>query len=56
MEDVTELPFNMNSIAESALSNDDKTLYFASDAGNFGQSDLFKVTVNGDVLIQFQKI
>jgi outer membrane protein OmpA-like peptidoglycan-associated protein len=48
---ITELPFNSDqySIANPALSNDDKTLYFASDMpGTFGQSDLFKVTVNGD--------
>jgi outer membrane protein OmpA-like peptidoglycan-associated protein len=48
---ITELPFNSDqySIANPALSNDDKTLYFASDMpGTFGQSDLFKVTINGD--------
>jgi outer membrane protein OmpA-like peptidoglycan-associated protein/tetratricopeptide (TPR) repeat protein len=48
---ITELPFNSDqySVANPALSNDDKTLYFASDMpGTFGQSDLFKVTVNGD--------
>ncbi|WP_369752655.1 OmpA family protein [Flavobacterium sp. WC2409] len=50
-KDVTELPFNSNqySVAHPALSNDDKTLYFASDMpGTFGQSDLFKVTINED--------
>ncbi|MBX9889349.1 MAG: OmpA family protein [Flavobacteriaceae bacterium] len=48
---VIELPFNSNqySVAHPALSNDDKTLYFASDMpGTFGQSDLFKVTINED--------
>jgi outer membrane protein OmpA-like peptidoglycan-associated protein/tetratricopeptide (TPR) repeat protein len=48
---ITELPFNSDqySVANPALSNDDKTLYFASDMpGTFGQSDLFKVTVNGN--------
>ncbi|MFM9827035.1 OmpA family protein [Flavobacterium sp.] len=48
---ITELPFNSDqySVANPALSNDDKALYFASDMpGTFGQSDLFKVTVNGD--------
>lgn len=34
-------------VAHPALSPDGKTLYFASDAkGTFGQSDLFKVTIN----------
>ena len=50
-KDVTELPFNSDqySVAHPALSNDDKTLYFASDMpGTFGQSDLFKVTINED--------
>lgn len=49
--DVTELPFNSDqySVAHPALSNDDKTLYFASDMpGSFGQSDLFKITINED--------
>ena len=36
-------------VAHPALSPDGKTLYFASDArGTFGQSDLFKVSVNED--------
>jgi outer membrane protein OmpA-like peptidoglycan-associated protein len=36
-------------VAHPALSPDEKTLYFASDArGTFGQSDLFKVTINED--------
>ncbi|TDE41576.1 flagellar motor protein MotB [Flavobacterium rhamnosiphilum] len=48
---VMELSFNSNqySVAHPALSPDDKTLYFASDMpGTFGQSDLFKVTINDD--------
>lgn len=48
---VTELPFNSDlySVAHPMLSADDKTLYFASDMpGTFGQSDLFKVTINED--------
>ena len=48
---ITELPFNSNEygIAHPALSKDDKTLYFASDMpGTLGQSDIFKVTINGD--------
>lgn len=36
-------------VAHPALTPDGKTLYFASDArGTFGQSDLFKVTINED--------
>lgn len=36
-------------VAHPTLSPDEKTLYFASDAkGTFGQSDLFKVTINED--------
>lgn len=36
-------------VAHPALSPDEKTVYFASDArGTFGQSDLFKVTINED--------
>ena len=36
-------------VAHPALSADGKTLYFASDArGTFGQSDLFKVSINED--------
>lgn len=49
--DVIELPFNSNeySVAHPALSTDEKTLYFASNMpGTLGQSDLFKVTINGD--------
>jgi outer membrane protein OmpA-like peptidoglycan-associated protein len=49
--DVKELPFNSNeySIAHPTLSVDEKTLYFASDMpGTLGQSDLFRVKINGD--------
>jgi outer membrane protein OmpA-like peptidoglycan-associated protein/tetratricopeptide (TPR) repeat protein len=48
---VTELPFNSNeySVAHPALSPDNKTLYFASNMpGTMGQSDIFKVAINGD--------
>jgi outer membrane protein OmpA-like peptidoglycan-associated protein/tetratricopeptide (TPR) repeat protein len=48
---VTELPFNSNeySVAHPALSGDEKTLYFASNMpGTLGQSDLYKVSINGD--------
>ncbi len=47
---VEELPFNSDqySVAHPALSVDEKTLYFASDMpGGKGQSDLYKVTING---------
>lgn len=50
-QDITELPFNNDnySVAHPALSLDQKTLYFASDMpGTFGQSDIFKVTINAD--------
>ncbi|WP_125722689.1 OmpA family protein [Flavobacterium ustbae] len=46
-----ELPFNSNqySTAHPALSPDEKVLYFASDMpGTLGESDIFKVAVNGD--------
>ncbi len=49
--DVKELPFNSNeySVAHPALSKDEKTLYFASNMpGTNGQSDLWKVAINGD--------
>jgi len=48
---ITELPFNSNnySTAHPALSPDEKTLYFASDMpGSFGESDLYKVTINSN--------
>ncbi|MDR7209167.1 OmpA family protein [Flavobacterium piscis] len=50
-QNITELPFNSDefSVAHPALSPDEKTLYFASDMpGAFGQSDLFKVSINED--------
>ena len=50
-KDVKELPFNSNdySVAHPALSPDERTLYFASNMpGTLGQSDLFKVSINGD--------
>lgn len=48
---IQEVPFNSNdySTAHPALSFDEKTLYFSSDMpGTFGQSDLYKVTINSD--------
>lgn len=48
---IIALPFNSDefSVAHPALSPDEKTLYFASDMpGTFGQSDLFKVSINLD--------
>jgi tetratricopeptide (TPR) repeat protein len=50
-ENVKELPFNSDqySTAHPALSVDEKTLYFASDMpGTLGQSDLYKVSINGN--------
>ena len=50
-QNIMELPFNSDqfSVAHPALSTDEKTLYFASDMpGSFGQSDLFKVSINED--------
>ena len=49
--DIVELPFNSDqySTAHPALSPDEKTLYFASDMpGSFGQSDLYRVSINDD--------
>ncbi|MEL6917999.1 MAG: OmpA family protein, partial [Bacteroidota bacterium] len=46
-----DLPFNSDSysVAHPALSPDEKTLYFASDMpGTYGESDIFKVAINGD--------
>ncbi len=46
-----ELPFNSNEYSTShpALSPDGKTLYFSSDRpGGFGESDLWKVALEGD--------
>lgn len=48
---ITALPFNSDqySVSHPALSVDEKTLYFASDMpGTLGQSDLFKVKINGN--------
>lgn len=50
-EKISEVSFNSNqySVAHPMLSPDDKILYFASDMpGTYGQSDLFKVTINDD--------
>ena len=50
-KDITALPFNSDSyqVANPALSNDGKTLYFASDmTGSLGLSDIFKVKINDD--------
>ena len=49
--DATEVSFNSDSysVAHPTLSADEKTLYFASDMpGTHGQSDLWKVSINGD--------
>lgn len=49
--DAIELPFNSDDYqcAHPTLSNDDKTLYFASDMpGTKGLSDIFKVQINDD--------
>ncbi len=46
-----ELEFNSDtySVANPALSPDEKTLYFASDMpGTLGESDIFKVSINDD--------
>ncbi|MFT3796705.1 OmpA family protein [Flavobacterium sp.] len=48
---VTEVSFNSDnySVAHPSLSPDEKTLYFASDMpGGYGQSDLWKVDINGE--------
>ncbi|WP_163410158.1 OmpA family protein [Flavobacterium ajazii] len=48
---ISALPFASDnySTAHPALSPDEKTLYFASDMpGSIGQSDLYKVSINGD--------
>ena len=48
---IEELPFNSNnySVANPALSPDEKTLYFASDMpGTLGESDIFKVAIKSD--------
>ncbi|WP_424001789.1 OmpA family protein [Maribacter sp. IgM3_T14_3] len=49
--EVEELPFNSNSysVANPALSPDEKTLYFVSDMpGTLGESDLYMVAINED--------
>ena len=49
--EIEELPFNSDSysVANPALSPDEKTLYFASDMpGALGASDLFMVSINQD--------
>ena len=51
--DVEELPFNDDvfSTGHPALSPDNKTLYFVSDRDDidsFGQTDIYKVTINDD--------
>jgi len=48
---ITALPFNSKSYSTSSpsISKDGKTLYFTSDMpGSIGQSDIWKVSVNGD--------
>lgn len=48
---IVALPFNSDhySTAHPSLSPDEKTLYFASDMpGTFGQSDLYKVSINSN--------
>jgi outer membrane protein OmpA-like peptidoglycan-associated protein/tetratricopeptide (TPR) repeat protein len=48
---IEELPFNSNnySVANPALSPDERTLYFASDMpGTMGESDIFKVAIKSD--------
>lgn len=48
---IEELPFNSDaySVANPALGPDERMLYFASDMpGSFGESDIFRVTINSD--------
>lgn len=50
-KNITSLPFNSNeySTEHPALSNDEKTLYFASDMPNgFGSFDIYSVTVHNN--------
>lgn len=50
-DNITELPFNSDeySCAHPSLSEDEKTMYFASNMpGGFGSSDLYKVSINGN--------
>lgn len=49
-DNIKELPFNSDqySCAHPSLSDDEKTLYFASDMpGGYGNSDIYKVSLNG---------
>jgi outer membrane protein OmpA-like peptidoglycan-associated protein/tetratricopeptide (TPR) repeat protein len=49
---IEELPFNSDSysVAHPALSQDERTLFFASDMpGSYGESDIFKVSINSDL-------
>ncbi|MEK6151613.1 OmpA family protein [Flavobacteriaceae bacterium 3-367] len=48
---IEELPFNSDaySVANPALGPNERMLYFASDMpGSFGESDIFRVTINSD--------
>nr|WP_315256935.1 OmpA family protein [uncultured Flavobacterium sp.] len=48
---ISELPFNSNNYrtGHPSLSPDEKTLYFVSDMpGGFGESDIYKVSINSD--------
>lgn len=50
-DNITELPFNSDqySCAHPSLSEDEKTLYFASDMpGGVGNSDIYRVSINGN--------
>jgi outer membrane protein OmpA-like peptidoglycan-associated protein/tetratricopeptide (TPR) repeat protein len=50
-KNISELPFDNNeySVAHPALSSDERTLYFASNMpGTYGDSDLYKVSINLD--------
>ncbi|WET02137.1 OmpA family protein [Flavobacterium sp. YJ01] len=50
-DNIIELPFNSDNYSNGhpALSPDEKTLYFSSDMpGSFGQSDLYKVSINAN--------
>jgi len=50
-DNIVELPFNSDNYSNGhpALSPDEKTLYFSSDMpGSFGQSDLYKVSINAN--------
>ena len=50
-KDIQELPFNSDNynVAHPTLSEDEHTLYFASDMpGSIGQSDIFKIEIKED--------